>query len=91
MSAHTPHELHDVFPHDNATLHRLKVGNAHFSKLAERYHVVNRAIHRIESEIDPCSDDHTEKLKKQRLSLLDEIAAMLENTDAGAIARPISA
>ncbi len=81
MSAHTPHELHDVFPHDNQTLHRLKLGNAHFCTLAERYHVVNRAIHRIESEIDACGDEHTERLKKQRLSLLDEIAAMLETAE----------
>ena len=81
MSAHTPHELHDEFPRDAETLHRLKFGNAHFCNLAERYHAVNRAIHRIEAEIEPCSDSHAERLKKQRLTLLDEIAAMLENAE----------
>lgn len=91
MSAHTPHELHDVFPHDNAALHELKLGNAHFYSLAERYHVLNRAIHRIESEIDACSDDHTERLKKQRLSLLDEIAAMLEKAESQTIGRSVPA
>jgi uncharacterized protein YdcH (DUF465 family) len=39
---------------------------------------VNREIHRIEAEIDAASDDRLEALKKERLHLLDEIAAMLE-------------
>ncbi|WP_298471294.1 DUF465 domain-containing protein [uncultured Erythrobacter sp.] len=85
MSAHTPHELHDEFPHDAETLRRLKSGNAHFCKLADRYHAVNRAIHRIEAEIEPCSDEHTDRLKKQRLSLLDEIAALLEKAEANLV------
>lgn len=82
MSAHTPHELHDEFPHDAKTLHMLKLSDTHFCNLAERYHAVNRAIHRIETEIEPCSDEHSERLKKQRLSLLDEIAAILEKAEA---------
>lgn len=85
MSAHTPHELHDEFPHDAQTLHRLKLGDAHFCNLAQRYHAVNRAIHRIETEIEPCSDEHTDRLKKQRLSLLDEIAAILEKAEANLV------
>lgn len=75
--SHTPHELADEFPGDHAVLHALKVGNAHFATLADRYHEVNRAIHRIESEVEPASDEHTETLKKQRLALLDEIGAMV--------------
>ena len=81
MSAHTPHELHEEFPQDAEALHRLKLGDAHFNNLAARYHAVNRAIHRIESEIEPCSDFHAESLKKQRLRLLDEIAAILETEE----------
>lgn len=82
MSAHTPHELHDEFPRDSEALHRLKMSNAHFNNLAARYHAVNRAIHRIETEVEPCDDFHAEDLKKQRLRLLDEIAAMLEAADS---------
>lgn len=78
MSAHTPNELHDVFPADADALHRLKLGNPHFARLAERHHVLNREIHRIESEIEPASDDRLEALKKERLHLLDEIAALIE-------------
>lgn len=84
MSAHTPHELHEEFPQDAAAIHRLKTGNAHFAKLAEQHHVVNREIHRIETETDAASDDRLETLKKERLHLLDAIATMLEAESEGA-------
>ncbi len=77
MSQHTPHELHDAFPDDVALLSRLKVDDAHFADLADRYHELNRAIHRVEAELEPASDDRAEELKKQRLAMLDEIAALL--------------
>lgn len=78
MSAHTPHELHDEFPHDAEALHRLKLNDAHFARLAERHHEVNRELHRIAAEIEAASDERIEALKRERLHLLDEIAAMLE-------------
>ena len=80
--SHTPHELADEFPQDHAILHRLKLENAHFDTLAERYHEVNREIHRIESEVEAASDDRAEALKKQRLSLLDEIGRMVATARA---------
>ncbi len=75
--AHTPHELAEVFPDQKDLIHRLKMQDAHFARLADEYHEVNRAIHRIEAEIEPTSDAHAEELKKQRLALTDEISAML--------------
>jgi uncharacterized protein YdcH (DUF465 family) len=83
MSAHTPNELADVFPESVEALHHLKLTNAHFARLAERHHAVNREIHRIESEIEAASDERAEALKKERLHLLDEIAAMLDAEHAG--------
>jgi uncharacterized protein YdcH (DUF465 family) len=53
------------------------MSNAHFARLADRYHDVNRAIHRAEAEVEPMSDDALEEMKKQRLHLKDEIAGML--------------
>lgn len=82
MSAHTPHELAEIFPADAAVLHRLKRADAHFARLAERHHQVNRAIHRIEVEAEAASDERLEALKKERLHLLDTIAALLENAPA---------
>ncbi|MFN4170047.1 MAG: YdcH family protein [Pannonibacter phragmitetus] len=75
--SHVAHELHEEFPQAAEALHALKLSNAHFAKLADEYHEVNREIHRIETGIAPASDEATEDLKKKRLHLKDQIAAML--------------
>lgn len=75
--SHTPHELAAEFPQDAAIIHKLKMDDAHFAKLADAYHELNREIHRIESEVEAASDERTETLKKQRLALADEIGAIL--------------
>lgn len=75
--SHTPHELADEFPEHVARLHDLKVSNAHFARLAEEYHKVNREIHRIETEVEPATDERTTELRKRRLELKDEVNAML--------------
>ncbi len=77
--SHTPNELADVFPDHADALHQLKLTDAHFARLADQHHELNREIHRIEAEIDAASDDRLETLKKDRLQLLDDIAAMLQN------------
>ncbi len=80
--SHVPHELHEEFPDKADALHTLKTSDAHFARLAEEYHVVNREIHRIESEVEPASDEVLEDLKKKRLHLKDQIAAMLAATES---------
>lgn len=75
--SHTPHELADEFPGDHAVLHSLKLNDSHYVTLSDRYHEVNGEIHRIEAGIETPSDDYTEKLKKKRLALLDEISAIV--------------
>jgi len=75
---HTPHELAEEFPEAADKIHRLKMESAHFARLADQYHHVNREIHRIESEVEAASDMRTEDLKKERLMLKDEIAEMLQ-------------
>ena len=82
--SHTPHELAAEFPQDAAIIHKLKVSDARFAKLADAYHDLNREIHRIESEIEAASDERTETLKKQRLALADEIGAILAKARAEA-------
>ena len=83
MSAHTPHEVHDEFPNDTEVLHQLKLTNPHFVQLAERHHVVNREIHRIAAEIEAASDERLEALKRERLHLLAEIAALIDQQQPG--------
>jgi uncharacterized protein YdcH (DUF465 family) len=75
---HVPHELHEEFPESADVLHLLKTENAHFAKLADEYHLVNREIHRIEADVEAASDARAEDLKKRRLTLKDEIAGILQ-------------
>lgn len=78
--SHVPHELHEEFPEAANTLHALKTSDAHFARLADEYHTVNREVHRIETDVEPASDDVLEDLKKKRLNLKDQIAAILAAT-----------
>lgn len=81
-SAHSsPPTLADEFPHDANTLTRLKLTDNHFCSLSERYHALNRSIHRIEAEVKNTSDAYLTQLKKQRLHLLDNIALIVENAE----------
>ncbi|MCW1934267.1 YdcH family protein [Pararhodobacter zhoushanensis] len=75
--SHTPHELAEEFPSDVEKMHALKTNDAHFAKLFDDYHAVNKTIHRAETKVEPVAEEHEEALRKQRLVLKDEIAAML--------------
>ena len=75
--SHVPHELAEEFPDKTDQLHDLKMSNAHFAKLFDEYHVVNREIHRIETRVEPATDERTTDLRKKRMVLKDEIASML--------------
>jgi len=75
--SNTPHELHEEFPQDADRIHTLKTSDAHFAKLVEGYHEVNRAVHRMETNIEAVADAVLEDFKKQRLDLKDKIASAL--------------
>jgi uncharacterized protein YdcH (DUF465 family) len=80
--SHVAHDLHAEFPNDGEILHELKVSDRHFRTVSDRYHDVNKEIHRIESEVEAASDERAEELKKQRLLILDEVAAMISKAKA---------
>lgn len=75
--ANTPHELAEEFPEHVEKIHDLKTGNAHFAKLFEAYHDVNRAIHAAETNVKPTDDFNMENMRKRRMALKDEIYGML--------------
>ncbi|WP_033406113.1 YdcH family protein [Kiloniella laminariae] len=77
MSQHTPHELMDEFPEYRESIRDKKLSDAHFAKLADDYHRVNRVVHRHESEVEVLSDDHIAEIKKERLVLKDTIFSFL--------------
>ncbi len=74
---HTPHELTSEFPQHADHIHTLRSENAHFSKLSDQYHAINKEIHRGETNVEPMDDLHLEDPKKQRLALLDKITKFL--------------
>ena len=75
--SNTPHELGDDFPGQADLIHELKTTNAHFANLADRYHEINRAGHRAETDVEPTDDLHMAELRKERMALKDQISAAL--------------
>lgn len=76
--SHTPHEIAADFPEYAEQLHQLKMTDAHFQKLADTYHELNRDIHRAETDIEPKSDDYMTEMRKQRVALKDKIHGLLK-------------
>lgn len=75
--SNTPHELAEEFPEAVDKLHELKTGNAHFAKLVDEYHQINRDVHRAETGVEPISEQAETDMRKARMRLKDEIAGML--------------
>ncbi len=90
--SNTPHDLTEEFPDSRERITELKTSNGHFARLTEEYNEVNRAIHRIETRVEPTSEDVEEELKRQRVRLKDEIFQMLEGAEkTDAAASPLGA
>ena len=75
--SNTPHELAEEFPDKIDLMHSLKVRDAHFAKLFDDYHDLNRAIHRAETNVEPTDDFNEETMRKKRVVLKDQIWAIL--------------
>ncbi|SLN64618.1 hypothetical protein PEL8287_03568 [Roseovarius litorisediminis] len=75
--SHTPHELQEEFPEHADKITRLKQADAHFARLADEYHEVNRAVHRAETNVEPVEELTEVAMRKQRAALKDELYRML--------------
>ena len=75
--SHTPHELAEEFPDKVEIMSALKTSDAHFAKLADEYHEINRAVHRAETNVEPMEELAEVDLRKKRAALKDEIWGML--------------
>ena len=90
--SNTPHDLTEEFSDRRERITELKTQNGHFARLVEEYNEVNRTIHRIETRVEPTSEDVEEELKRQRVRLKDEIFQMLEGEEkTDAAAKPLGA
>lgn len=76
--SHTPHELSDDFPTEKDRISELKRSSPHFAKLADRYHEINRTIHRMEERIEPVGDVTELALRRERMMLKDQLYAMMQ-------------
>ncbi|MFQ5562516.1 MAG: YdcH family protein [Parvularculaceae bacterium] len=74
---YSSHDLPEEFPQDADRLQALKDSDPHFARLAEEYNEVNGEILRIETEEEAASDERLVDLRKRRLHIKDEIAAVL--------------
>ena len=75
--SHVPHELAEEFPDKIDALHDSKMNDAHFVRLSDEYHEINRQIHRVETGVEPTSQQFETELRKKRMVLKDEIASIL--------------
>lgn len=75
--SHTPHELAEEFPEHVEAMHDLKMKDAHFAGLFDKYHELNRAVHRAETNVEPTDDFHMAEMRKERMALKDEIWGIL--------------
>ncbi|MEM8633068.1 MAG: DUF465 domain-containing protein [Pseudomonadota bacterium] len=76
--SHTPHELAQEFPDLAEAMHDLKVRDAHFAKLFDSYHQINRAVHRAETNVEPVEELAEVELRKTRAALKDQIYAYVK-------------
>jgi uncharacterized protein len=74
---HLAHQLAEEFPDAVQSLAALKAADSHFAYLTGKYDQVNETLQRMEANIEPADDFTMEDLKKKRLKLMDEIAAIL--------------
>lgn len=80
--SHTPHELAEEFPEHVDAIHSLGQDDAHFARLSDEYHTLNRSIHRAETDVEPTEDLHLVEMRKQRMALKDELYRILSTNSA---------
>lgn len=77
--SNTPHELHEEFPEFADSITLLKQVDAHFARMAEQYHELNRQIHRAETNVEPMEDLAMIELRKERGLLKDKLYTLLKS------------
>lgn len=71
-----------MFPEYRDLITRLKTTDRHFLNLFERHNELDQKITNMENHIEPASQHDIEVLKKEKLSLKDELYALLRKAAA---------
>jgi uncharacterized protein YdcH (DUF465 family) len=74
------HTIGEEFPEYKEQIHTLKISNAHFQSLVTKWEEIDKKIARAESRIELMSEEQEEQLRRNRLTLKDEIYAMLSDS-----------
>lgn len=74
------HDLIHEFPEHKDKIHELKTSDNHFARLFDEYHEVEHEVRRIEEGVENTSDEYLEERKKVRLSLKDELLAIIKKS-----------
>jgi uncharacterized protein len=77
--SNAPNDLLEDFPDKRDRIHQLKTSDNRFARLYDEYNELNRTIHRVETRVEPQTDEAEEELKRRRLQIKDEIMAMLDS------------
>ena len=75
---HLDHALSEEFAGHAETIHNLKTTDAHFANLLTKNRELWDEIQKIQSGVEPTEDSVLEQLEKQRLVVLDDIAARIK-------------
>lgn len=71
------HSLLKELPEHADAIHNLKTENAHFRRLFDEYHEIDKEIFRVESGEVAMTDLALEELKKKRLAHKDEMFTII--------------
>ena len=79
--SNTPHDITEEFPDQRERITALKASNGRFARILDEYNELNRTIHRMETRVELAPEDVEDELKRRRVHLKDEIAAMLADEE----------
>jgi hypothetical protein len=71
-----------LFPEYRELITKLKHTDNHFDRLFNQHNELDQEIQNMESRVSLGSEDEIETLKKQKLSLKDELYAYLQKVSA---------
>ena len=80
--SNAPNDLLEDFPDKRDRIHQLKTSDNRFARLYDEYNELNRTIHRIETRVEPTTEDVEEDLKRRRVRIKDEILVILTDDTA---------
>ncbi len=67
-----------MFPEYRELITQLKHTDLHFTRLFDRHNELDQKIKNIETQIELGTQEETERLKKEKLHLKDEIYKLLQ-------------